>query len=187
MSGKIILTVLITIASFGSWAQTPETPKTTTKIHWITYKEAVQLNKEGKKRKIITDVFTEWCGWCKRMDASTFNDQAVADYVNKYFWAVKFDAETKDTIVIDKIVYVNQHPSANRSTHDLAQKLLQNQMSYPSYVFLNEANQAITIVPGYYPASDFMLVLRFIAENVYLTKPFAQFKAENSEGAVPKN
>jgi len=186
MSRKIFFTILISIFTVGSWAQTPEPQKTATKIHWITYKEAVQLNKDGKKRKIITDVFTEWCGWCKRMDASTFNDQTIADYVNKYFWAVKFDAETKDTIVIDKITYVNQHPNANRSTHDLAQKLLQNQMSYPSYVFLNEANQAITVVPGYYPADDFMLVLRFIAENVYLSKPFAQFKAENTEGASPK-
>lgn len=182
MTKKIIFAFLITIFVVGSWAQTPASQGKPTKIHWITYKEAIQLNKDGKKRKIITDVFTEWCGWCKRMDASTFNDQAIADYVNKYFWAVKFDAETKDTIVIDGITYLNQRPNANRSAHDLAMKLLQNQMSYPSYVFLNEENQVITIVPGYYNAENFMLVLRFFAENVYLSKPFAQFKAENTQG-----
>lgn len=186
MSKRIIFTVLISILTLASWAQPAQPEKKSAKINWITFKEAVQLNKDGKKRKIITDVFTEWCGWCKRMDASTFNDDAIANYVNKYFWAVKLDAETKDTIVIDNIAYVNQHPNANRSTHDLALKLLQNQMSYPSYVFINEANEAITVVPGYYNAENFMIVLRFIAENVYLTKPFAQFKAENSSNTIPK-
>lgn len=154
------------------------------KIKWMTYKEAYELNKKGKKRKIITDVFTSWCGWCVRMDANTFSNPKIVEYINKNFWAVKFDAETKDTIVIEGVAYINQRPAANRSTHDLAQKLLQNQMSYPSYLFSNENNQAITIVPGYMDADNFLLVLRFIAEDVYLVKPFAQFKAENT--ATPK-
>jgi thioredoxin-related protein len=53
-------------------------------------------------------------------------------------------------------------------------------MSYPSYAFLNEENQMITIVPGYYNGEAFMLFLRYVAENIYLSKPFAQFKAENT-------
>lgn len=178
---KWLLIILITSTTIGirATAQNPE------KIKWISFKEAIELNKNGNKRKIITDVFTSWCGWCTRMDATTFADKEVVEYVNKYFWAVKLDAEMKDTVVIDSVTYVNQRPNANRSSHDLAIKLLQGQMSYPSYVFLNENNQTLTVAPGYLNKENFMLVLRYFHENVYLTKPFAQFKAENAPSITP--
>jgi thioredoxin-related protein len=181
MIKKAAFTILFSILIIGNgWAQKSTTETTSPKIKWITFKEAIELNKKGDKRKIITDVFTSWCGWCKRMDASTFAEKEIVEYITKHFWAVKLDAEMSDTLVIDGITYVNKHPNANRSTHDLALKLLQNQMSYPSYAFLNEENQMITIVPGYYNSEAFMLVLRYIAENIYLSKPFTQFKAENT-------
>ena len=69
------------------------------KIHWLTLKEATERNKQQPK-KFLIDVYTEWCGWCKRMDATTFEDKAVVSYVNKNFYAVKLDAETKDTFII---------------------------------------------------------------------------------------
>lgn len=179
-----VFAFVIALGTFVLKAQsTTETPK---KINWISFKEAVELNKKGNKRKIVTDVFTSWCGWCKRMDNSTFANPEIVDYVDKYFWAVKLDAEMKDTVVIDGIAYLNKHPNANRSSHELAIKLLQNQMSYPSYVFSNEENQTITVVPGYLNAENFMLVLRFFNENIYLTKPFSQFKAENAPNVIPQ-
>ena len=32
----------------------------------------------------MIDLYTYWCGWCKRMDKTTFEDQAVAKYLNEY-------------------------------------------------------------------------------------------------------
>ena len=178
MIRKISLTLLVSIwIVCNGWAQNNTPPA---KINWITFKEAIELNKKGEKRKIITDVFTSWCGWCSKMDVTTFRMPEIVEYINKYYWAVKLDAEAKDSVIIDGVAYINQHPEANRSTHDLAQKLLQNKMSYPSYVFLNEDNQLLTVVPGYFNSENFITVLRYFGENVYLTKPFAQYKAENA-------
>lgn len=178
---KLFVILLITSTTFGIKINAQTAPK----IKWITFKEAVENNNRGEKRKIITDVFTTWCGWCSRMDATTFANSEIAEYINKYFWAVKLDAEMKESVTIDTVTYINQRPNANRSTHDLAVKLLQNQMSYPSYVFLDENNKTLTIVPGYFNKENFMLVLRYFNENVYLTKPFAQFKAENAPTITP--
>ncbi len=180
---KIAVIAFILISAHSMTLLAQSAPK----IKWISFKEALELNKKGNKRKIITDVFTSWCGWCTRMDATTFADSAIVDYVNKHFWAVKMDAEMKDSVTIDSITYINQRPNANRSAHDLAIKLLQGQMSYPSYAFTDENNKTISIVPGYFKKDDFMLVLRFFNENVYLTKPFAQFKAENAPNLMPSN
>src|SRR6187399_1544026 len=68
-------------------------------INWITLQEAEKLNKK-QPRKIVIDVYTDWCGWCKKMDKSTFADAKTAAYVNKHYYAVKLDAETKEEIVL---------------------------------------------------------------------------------------
>ena len=71
-------------------------------IKWMSITEAEQLNKANPK-KIIVDVYTDWCGWCKRLDATTYKDAGIVKYVNDNFYAVKLNAESKD-----KIVYQNQ-------------------------------------------------------------------------------
>ena len=62
------------------------------KINWVSFEEAVQLN-EKEPRKFIVDVYTDWCGWCKRMDQTTFKNPEVAQYINEKYWAVKLNAE----------------------------------------------------------------------------------------------
>jgi len=38
-------------------------------VMWYSWEEAVEANKE-EPRKFFVDVYTDWCGWCKRMDLS---------------------------------------------------------------------------------------------------------------------
>lgn len=152
------------------------TPTTEEKIEWISISEAFARNKNYPKKKIIVDFFTDWCGWCKRMDAATYTHPQIIKYINANFWAVKFDAETKDTIKIDNTVYTNPNPSMKRSVHPLAANLLNNKMSYPTTLFLNESNNPITTVPGYFGPKDFEVVLKYIGNNEYLKMTYDQFR-----------
>ncbi len=145
-------------------------------IKWMSFKEAIELNSKSLKKKIIVDAYTSWCFWCKKMDETTFSHPEIAKYINEHFWAVKLNAESKDTIEINGTKYINPNPNANRSTHQLAAALLQNQMSYPSYAFLDETNTGITVIPGYYSPKDYEVVLHFIAYNAYKTTTFEKFK-----------
>ena len=45
-------------------------------INWVRWSDVPALMKKDKK-KIVVDIYTDWCGWCKRMDASTFQDPKV--------------------------------------------------------------------------------------------------------------
>src|SRR5574337_722786 len=92
-------------------------------IKWYSFQEAYNLNKTNPK-KIFIDVYTDWCGWCKKMDASTFKDPNVIKIMNKYYYAVKLNAEMKDTITMDTVKFVNPSPNTPRSTHQLAAALL---------------------------------------------------------------
>ena len=39
------------------------------KIKWMSWEEALEKSKKTK-RKIFVDIYTDWCGWCKKMDKS---------------------------------------------------------------------------------------------------------------------
>ena len=68
-------------------------------VKWYSIEEAVQLASE-EPRVLVIDVYTDWCGWCKRMDATTFSDPAIAKIMNKHFYPVKLNAEDKEDVVI---------------------------------------------------------------------------------------
>ena len=118
-----------------------------TRITWITWEEAVELNQKQPK-KIFVDVYTEWWGWCKKMDASTFEDARVIEYMNEHFYAVKLDAEMKREIIFrdQQFKWVD---AGRRGIHTLAYSLLEGKMSYPSFVTLNENFDRIAVGPGF--------------------------------------
>lgn len=174
-----ILTVfLITIVFNSAVAQNKHKEKKEPKIDkikWYSFEDAYQLNKK-KQKKIFIDVYTDWCGWCKKMDAETFTNPVIIDYMSKHFYCVKLNAERKDTVIIDGVTFVNPSPSVKRASHQLAIELLKGKMSYPSYVFLNEKSQWMTVVAGYQQAKEFECVLHYFGEDVYLTTPWEEFK-----------
>ena len=161
----IVIMVLISLPIFGN-AQ---------KINWMTFQEAVELNKTAPK-KIFIDVYTDWCGWCKRMDQTTFINKEVVDYMNENYYAVKLDAEMSDTIVFGGYTYINEGGmNGRKGTHQLAAALLQGRLSYPSYVFMNEKNQLLTVAPGYMESKDFMPILKYFGTNAYLNQTFKDY------------
>jgi thioredoxin-related protein len=144
------------------------------KVKWYSFEEAFELNKT-KPKKIFVDVYTDWCGWCKKMDQTTFSHPYIAEYLNKHFYPVKLNAERVDTVHLDGKMYINPNPGARRSSHQLAVSLLQGKMSYPSYVFMNEKNEWLTKVPGYQKAHAFEPILRFFGDGAYLTKSWEDY------------
>ena len=67
-------------------------------IKWYEFEEAVAKTDEEPK-KIFLDLYTDWCGWCKKMDASTFKNPRIAELLNEYFYPVKFNGEHKEPVV----------------------------------------------------------------------------------------
>jgi len=145
-------------------------------IEWLSWEEAVEKNKQAPK-KILVDVYTDWCGWCKKMDKSVFADPVIAAYVQKNFYAVKFDAEQRKTLKYDGHIFSFNPEAGRRGSHELAFALLDGRMSYPSIVYLDEQRDRITISPGFKPADKFINELNFIEGGHYRTKTYQEFLA----------
>jgi len=130
-------------------------------INWITFEEALEAS-EREPKKWFIDMYTDWCGWCKRMDVTTFKDSLIVDFINDNYYAVKFDAEQKEDIVIGDSTY-SFVASGRRGYHELAAQLMGGKLSYPTYVFLNDSRQILTTVPGYRTREDMLPILEFCA------------------------
>ncbi|MEJ5304271.1 MAG: DUF255 domain-containing protein [Bacteroidales bacterium] len=150
-------------------------------IQWMSFEEAVKRNEGYPKKKIFIDVYTDWCGWCKKMDAETFADSTVAAYMSRIFWCVKLNAERQDTVEYAGRKWTSTQPGQPRAPHQLAAALLQGRMSYPSYVILDENNNKITSLAGYQQASQFILVLRYFGENLHFQLPWEEFRKQQEQ------
>ena len=150
-------------------------------VRWYSFESALMLNEERAAKglptkKIFVDVYTDWCGWCKRMDATTFAHPVIVEKLNGDWIPVKLNAERKDTVIINGQQLVNENPGTSRSTHQLAQILLQGQMSYPSYALIDETGKLIQIVKGYQTAQPFEMLLDFFSSNMYRTTDWEDFQ-----------
>ena len=129
------------------------------KINWISFEEAFALHQNEPKKWVI-DVSTVWCGWCKRMDKTTFSDSLVIDHVNKNFYAVALDGEHKGDITVGDRTYVFVN-EGRRGYHQLPAELMGGKMSYPTIVFLGEGLENLSSIPGYKDAPAFLQIVEF--------------------------
>ncbi len=135
------------------------------KVNWLTFEEAVEASKKEPK-KIMIDLYTYWCGWCKHMDKKTFNNSKVSDYLNENFYAVKLDAEQREEIKFNGHTFKWVEGGRN-GIHTLAYSLLEGKLSYPTVVYLNEKFERIMISPGFKEVPAMMKELKYAAEEHY--------------------
>jgi thioredoxin-related protein len=175
LSGLLLLFAASCTAqeSADSPAASVDQPSGSPAIRWLSFEEAVALHAVEPK-KLFIDVYTDWCGWCKRMDKTTFVDSAVASELGGHFYAVKLNAERKDTVRFRDQVFAFR---PEYKTHELALALLNGKPGYPTFVFLNESLGMIAPVPGYRQAGDMATLLRYYRTDAYKTKSLEEYAA----------
>jgi len=147
------------------------------KVNWLSWDDAVAAATDSPKKMYI-DIYTDWCGYCKKMDRETFTDPKVIKYLNENFYPVKFDAEQKEIINFNGTEFKHR-PGGRGGVHELAAALLNNQLGYPAFVILDEEFSRILISPGYKGADDVIMEMEFAKEEKYKEKSWNAFKAEH--------
>ncbi|MEC3907063.1 thioredoxin fold domain-containing protein [Tamlana sp. 2201CG12-4] len=150
---KIILLILIGFIGASTMAQ---------EIKWVSLNEAIELQKKTPK-KIMMDVYTNWCGPCKILDKKTFHDPEVVEYVSKNYYAVKFNGEGNEVVnYMDKSFsnpnYNPQLTNRRNSVHELARYLQID--AYPTIVFFDEKADLIAPIKGYQTPPQLELYLK---------------------------
>ncbi len=159
----ILFAIAISISSHGQ----------VKKVKWYTIQEAEQMIKK-EPRPMMVDTFTDWCGWCKKLDSDTFTNPVIAEILNTKFYPVKLNAEGKEPIVFQGTTFINDGKSG--PSHQLAIAMLKGEMSYPNLVFFNEKIQLVTNVPGFRSPKEMELILSYMADKAYEKQKFEEYQ-----------
>lgn len=136
-------------------------------VKWMTLEQAMAAQQE-KPKKIFIDFYADWCGPCKIMDKNTYGHQEIANFLNENYYAVKFDAEGKESVTVFGRIFSNPEFSSGKkrnSMHDFTKFM--NVNSVPSIVFLNEQSMPITNINGFLTAKELDPYLRIISSDEY--------------------
>lgn len=172
---KLILSFLIMFVSAASFAQNTATKEAST-VKWYTIQEAEKLNSQSP-RPIFIDTFTDWCGWCKKMDKDTFTNPVISELLNTKFYPVKFDAEGSESVKFLGQTFVNDGKYGK--AHQLAVALLNGQLSYPTVVFLTfqaDGKPGVSPVPGYKTPKEMETLLNFFSQKAYESQSWEAFQ-----------
>lgn len=146
--------------------------KHTNIINWVSFEEAYNMCKQNPK-PIIIDIYSSNCSSCKLMTNETFNNTTIANYINENYYAVKFDAFSLDTVKFANYTFVKSENTS--STHQFVKSILDNQLTYPSIVFLNNQIQRLDIIKCFLSPKEFEPIINYYGSGIYQNKKWPEF------------
>jgi thioredoxin-related protein len=137
----------------------------TAQVNWMTMNDALAAQQK-EPRKILLKSYTDWCTNCKWMDKYSFAKPEIADYINKNYYPVAFDAEGTEVINYKGATYNNPlKKSDKRAAHEFAGFM--RVFEYPTLVFFDEKGVIINPVPGKLDSKKLEIYITMLKDEIY--------------------
>lgn len=104
-------------------------------------------------RPVLVDVYTDWCGWCRRMKAEVYARPEIRSYLDGHFVVVKLNAEGADPARYEGRAFTSRSLATRFGVS-----------GYPTTIFLRSDGGHLVNVPGYIESARFLQILRYIGD-----------------------
>jgi len=142
-------------------------------ISWVSFEKAIELNKKTPKL-ILINVYADWCGYCKKLDKTTFKSKEVIKLINENFYAVKLDGEGKEDITHKGYTFKYKQEGRTKY-HEFAATIMDGKLSYPTTIVMNSDEKLLDRIPGYIDEKTMEKVLTFFSSEDYKSKKWEDF------------
>ena len=143
---------LVTVLLTASVLVVPAAAGPGSAVQWRGWDRGLEEAKSSG-RPVLVDVYTDWCGWCRRMEANVYSRPEVRNYLNRKFVTIKLDAEASAPARYEGKAFTSRSLAARFGVS-----------GYPTTLFLRPAGEHLVSVPGYVEADQFLQVLRYIGD-----------------------
>ncbi len=177
VSGFIVV-LLLTSSVFCALMVTKSYAETGDLVAWMKYDQALAKAKKENKH-IIVNFTTSWCGWCKKMKASTYSNPLVVKTLSEKFVAAKVDGDSYDVLKLTE--------------GDITEKGLTLQYGvrgYPTTWFLEPSGAKIAPAPGFVDSTAMQMILDYVGNNYNDEMAFTDYiglqqKLTSARGKAP--
>lgn len=132
-------------------------------VKWISFEElAPKMRTEA--RPILIFIHTDWCKFCALQENKTFADATIAKILNEKYYALKLNAEDKNTITFLGKLYRYKPNGAGSGEHELAVMLGKENglLSFPTTVFISDSWQLLSKKPGFLDQKSLLLQMNMV-------------------------
>lgn len=92
-------------------------------INWLSF-EQLEAKFIKTPKKVVIHFYANWCVYCKKMEQDVYTKPEIIKVINNNFYAVKFNAESTDTINFGGQTFKNLNIGKQRSpNHQIAEYL----------------------------------------------------------------
>ena len=130
---------------------------------WLSMKDAVDAA-QANSDIILIHSYTEWCGWCRELDNTTYTDDTVQNYLAEHFKVTRLDIENDAQI---------EFFGGWVTMSELGMAF--DVRTTPTTVFMDSEGNYITKAPSFFPPDQFLLVLRYVKERAYDMMSFPDY------------
>lgn len=151
----IITLLTFTLLSFGNDLKSIDFIEVENTKQWNSVFEKAKA--EGKM--VFVDVYTDWCGYCHKLDNEVYTDEQVISYFEEHFINVKFDAET-------------EFGNAKASQFEVD--------GYPRLLFLTAEESVYQEIEGFVPSPTLMAYAKDV-QNAWTSLPTLEESYQKGE------
>ncbi|MCX8057186.1 MAG: thioredoxin fold domain-containing protein [Ignavibacteria bacterium] len=159
----ILSIALILIISYFALTANGNSNNSNDKAKGKSFEEILKLAKKDNK-KVLINVYADWCSWCKKMEKDTYPDSEVQKELNRNYYLYRLNGESKETIEYDGRKWTKAELTAAFGIR-----------GFPATIFLNSNSKPITVLPGYVDAKTFASILKYIGDDLYTKMTFEEF------------
>lgn len=159
----VIAVTLILAISYFALEANGNSNNSNDKSSGKSFEEILKLAQKDKK-KVVIQVYADWCSWCKKMEKETYPSDEVQKELKRNYYLYRLNGESSETIEYDGRKWTKAELTKAFGIR-----------GFPSTIFLNYNSKPITVLPGYVDAKTFASILKFIGDDLYTKMTFEEF------------